>query len=60
VAGIEEGEVDLCLDDPGRDIELSICTDLRIEIFMGDLPLKLARSNDRVTKLGAADDGKAQ
>ena len=26
---IERGEVDVCLDDPGHDVDLSICVDLR-------------------------------
>jgi DNA-binding HxlR family transcriptional regulator len=51
---IEKGEVDVCLDDPGRDVDLSIYTDVRTltEVFMGDLPLKLAKSNDRISLVG--------
>jgi DNA-binding HxlR family transcriptional regulator len=54
---IEQGEVDVCLDDPGRDVDLSIYTDLRTltEIFMGDLPLKLAKSSDRITLVGSSE-----
>jgi len=54
---VERGEVDVCLDDPGRDVDLSIYTDLRTltEIFMGDLPLKVAKSSDRITFVGSSE-----
>jgi DNA-binding HxlR family transcriptional regulator len=54
---IEQGEVDVCLDDPGRDVDLSVYTDLRTltEIFMGDLPLMLAKSSDRITLVGSSE-----
>ena len=54
---IEKGVVDVCLDDPGHDVDLSVYTDLRTltEIFMGDLPLRLARSSERITLNGASE-----
>lgn len=54
---IEKGVVDVCLDDPGHDVDLSVYTDLRTltEIFMGDLPLRLARSSERITLVGSSD-----
>jgi DNA-binding HxlR family transcriptional regulator len=54
---VERDDVDVCLDDPGRDVDLSIYTDLRTltEIFMGDLPLRLAKSSDRITFVGSSE-----
>src|SRR5262245_31594586 len=54
---IERSEVDVCLDDPGHDVDLSVYTDLRTlaEVFMGDLPLGRAKSNDRFTLVGNSD-----
>jgi DNA-binding HxlR family transcriptional regulator len=54
---VEKEEVDVCLDDPGHDIDLSVYSDLRTltEIFMGDLPLKVAKSNERITLVGNPD-----
>jgi len=54
---IEGGEVDVCLDDPGHDVDLSIYVDLRTltEIFMGDLSLRLAKSADRITLVGNSE-----
>ncbi len=51
---IEKGEVDVCLDDPGHDVDVSVYADLRTltEIFMGDLPLGRAISNERITLVG--------
>jgi DNA-binding HxlR family transcriptional regulator len=51
---IENGEVDVCLDDPGHDVDLSIYADLHTlaEIFVGDLPLRLAISSERITLVG--------
>jgi DNA-binding HxlR family transcriptional regulator len=54
---IGKGVVDVCLDDPGHDIDLSIHADLRTltEIFMGDLPLRIARSSGRITLVGDSE-----
>ena len=45
-----DGEVDLCLQDPGHEIDLAIYTDLECitRIWMGDVDLGAARSDRRV------------
>src|SRR5262245_13268141 len=47
-------EVDVCLEDPGYDVDLTISCNLRTltEIFMDDLPLSRAKSSDRITLIG--------
>src|SRR5215470_3832425 len=51
---IERGVVDVCLEDPGYDIDLGVYSDLRTltEIFMGDLPLARAKSSERIALVG--------
>jgi DNA-binding HxlR family transcriptional regulator len=46
----EDGAVDLCLDDPGHDVDLWMSTDLRslAQIYIGDLPLARACADGRV------------
>ena len=43
---VEDGEVDLCIDDPGREIDLAVFTDLGCftRVWMGDIDLASARS----------------
>jgi len=52
---IENGEVDLCLKDPGHDIDLAVFTDLHCftRIWMGDVSLAAARSSGKVRLEGA-------
>jgi DNA-binding HxlR family transcriptional regulator len=47
---VENGEVDLCLEDPGHDIDVAVFTDLHCftQIWMGDLSLAFARSTGKV------------
>jgi hypothetical protein len=54
---IEEGVVDVCLEDPGHEVDLSILCDLRTltEIFMSDLTLSRAKASDRVTLIGDSE-----
>jgi hypothetical protein len=51
---IDQEVVDVCLEDPGHDVDLTISCDLRTltEIFMGDLPLSRAKSSDRIRFIG--------
>lgn len=51
---IEGAEVDLCLEDPGFDVDVYLTTDLRTmtEVWMGDLPLARARSSGRLKIVG--------
>lgn len=46
----EHGEVDLCLEDPGHDVDLTVLTDLRCftRVWMGDISLASARSSGKV------------
>lgn len=43
---VENGEVDLCLEDPGHEIDLLVITDLRCltRIWMGEIDIAAARS----------------
>jgi len=43
---VEEGEVDLCLEDPGRDVDITLVASLQImtQIWMGDVSLTQARA----------------
>ena len=47
---VEDDEVDLCLEDPGHDIDLAVFTDLHCltQIWMGDVSLAVARSSGKV------------
>src|SRR5205814_610863 len=46
----EDGEVDLCVTDPGYDIDLYLVTTLRTltEVWMGDVSLQRAREERKV------------
>jgi len=48
------GEIDLCTEDPGKDVDLFVTSGLRtmIEIGEGDLDLRAALHNDLVTAIG--------
>ena len=47
---IEDGEVDLCLDDPGHEIDVAVVTSLRTmtQIWMGDSSLARAQAQGLV------------
>ena len=47
---LEAQEVDLCLKDPGHEIDIALVTDLLslTQIYMGDLSLERARSTGKV------------
>ena len=51
---VENSEVDLCLEDPGHDIDLLVITDLRCltRIWMGDIDLATARAAGSVKLQG--------
>jgi DNA-binding HxlR family transcriptional regulator len=51
---VDDTGVDLCIDDPGREIDLQVFTDLRTltRIWMGDLSLSAARSTGLIKLLG--------
>jgi DNA-binding HxlR family transcriptional regulator len=54
---IDRGLVDVCLEDPGHEIDLTISSDLRTltEIFIGYLPLSRAKSSDRIMLIGDSE-----
>jgi DNA-binding HxlR family transcriptional regulator len=54
---IDQQVVDVCLEDPGYDVDLIVSCDLRTltQIFMGDLPLSRAKSSDRITLFGDSE-----
>jgi DNA-binding HxlR family transcriptional regulator len=51
---IADDEVDLCLDDPGHDIDVTFRSDLRTltEVWMGDLALKRALATRKLRIMG--------
>lgn len=52
---IENREVDLCLDDPGYEIDLSVTADLRTmtEVWVGDMRLDQALASRRLKLAGS-------
>ncbi|HYG90975.1 MAG TPA: helix-turn-helix domain-containing protein [Azospirillum sp.] len=54
---IENGTVDLCLDDPGYDVDVVMTTDLRslTQVYIGDLPLERACAAERIDIQGARE-----
>ena len=52
---LEAQEVDLCLDDPGHEIDISLVTDLLslTQVYIGDLSFERARSTGRIKISGA-------
>ena len=51
---LEGKEVDLCLQDPGHEIDITLMTDLLslTQVYMGDLSLERAQSTGRIKILG--------
>ena len=51
---LEAQEVDLCLQDPGLEVDITLMTDLLslTQVYMGDLSLDRARSMGRIKILG--------
>jgi DNA-binding HxlR family transcriptional regulator len=51
---VREGEVDLCLDDPGYEVDVSMTTTLKTmtEVWMGDIALAQARRTGLVRVSG--------
>jgi hypothetical protein len=49
-----EGDVDLCVDHPGGEVDINFVTDLRTmtEVWLGDLSLREARSSKRLMITG--------
>jgi DNA-binding HxlR family transcriptional regulator len=54
---VKDGVVDLCWDDPGRDVDISLYATLLTltQLYMGDLSLPLARKLGRVEIQGPKD-----
>ena len=51
---IDDNEVDLCLDDPGFEVDVYFTTDLRTmtEVWMGDRSLAQARASEKLKIVG--------
>lgn len=51
---IDEGKIELCLDDPGYEVDVFFTTDLMTmtEVWMGDLALKKAQADRRLKIVG--------
>lgn len=49
-----ERDVDVCVKDPGKDVDVYFTTDLRtmVEAWMGDIPYRSAISTGRLTLIG--------
>jgi DNA-binding HxlR family transcriptional regulator len=54
---VRDGEVDLCRDDPGFDVDITLYASLLtlVKIFIGDLPLARARELGKVEIHGPKD-----
>jgi len=52
---IEKGEVDLCVTDPGYEVDLFVVTDLRTmtRVYMGDIPIREALHSEAVQLHGS-------
>lgn len=52
----EDGRVDVCVDDPGHDADVSFHTDLKTltQVWMGDLSLARAQASGRLAVNGVA------
>ena len=53
---VDEGEVDLCLEDPGREVDITLVSSLQTmtQIWMGDVSLAQARASGRLKVVGAS------
>jgi len=53
---VKDSDVDLCMDDPGCEVDVYFTADLRTltEVWMGDLSLQDARENGRLQVVGPA------
>ena len=52
---ISRGDVDLCTEDPGKDVDLFISSDLRtmVEVWQGDVDLKATMGDERIQAVGS-------
>ena len=52
---VSRDDVDLCTQDPGKDVDLYISTDLRtmVEVWQGDTDLQVALTQDRILATGS-------
>jgi DNA-binding HxlR family transcriptional regulator len=53
---IEEGNVDLCTEDPGRDVDLYVTGpfDQMVEVWMGDVELQKAVADEQIVVSGSS------
>jgi DNA-binding Lrp family transcriptional regulator len=52
---VSRDDVDLCTQDPAKDVDLYISTDLRtmVEVWQGDIDLKVALKRERILVTGS-------
>ena len=52
---VARDDVDLCTEDPGKDVDLYVASDLRnmVEVWLGDTDLKSAIGSDKVLVTGS-------
>lgn len=52
---VKNDDIDLCMDDPGSEVDFYITSDLRTltEVWMGDMSLKEAQDTGKVQTIGA-------
>ena len=51
---VSDNKVDVCVQDPGKDVDIYFTADLRsmIEVWMGDVPYKSAIADGRLKLVG--------
>lgn len=54
---VEGGKVDTCVEDPGREVDIYVTTDLRtmIKVWMGDLPYNKAVRDECMKVIGPSE-----
>jgi DNA-binding HxlR family transcriptional regulator len=54
-AKIDDGKVELCLEDPGFEVDVYFTTDLKTmtQVWMGDVPLRKAQADGRLKIVGS-------
>jgi len=52
---VARDDVDLCTEDPGKDVDLYVASDLRnmVEVWLGDADLKAAIASERILVTGS-------
>ena len=53
---VDDGEVDLCTKEPGRDSDLHVISELRtlVDVWMGNLSISAARNGEKLKLIGSS------